>query len=165
MKIIDKQGRLFGKVSVIDLLVVVAAIVLALGFYTKNHGKEYTATATPSVGITYEISLHSIREESVDMFRVGDEVFDEDNENVGCIGTISAVRVEPGTITRWDGSGQMKSYTAEHLRTVVLTIEAEGMVSQGRIYVNRSYEINKNSGRTIYTKYATGNGMIVEITV
>ena len=46
MKIIDRNGRLFGKISVIDLLVIAVVAVMAVALYVKTNQKEITSTTT-----------------------------------------------------------------------------------------------------------------------
>ena len=50
MKIIDENGRLWGKISVIDLLVIAVVLVMALALYVKNvrSGTPTTSTARTS---------------------------------------------------------------------------------------------------------------------
>ena len=40
MKIIDRNGRLFGKISVIDVIVILAVIVMAEANYDKTHNPQ-----------------------------------------------------------------------------------------------------------------------------
>lgn len=49
MKIIDRNGRLFGKISVIDVIVILAVIVMAAAIYVKTH--------KPQTGSNVEIDL------------------------------------------------------------------------------------------------------------
>ena len=46
---------------------------------------------------------------------------------------------------------------------VYLTLSADGLESNGRYYVNRTYEVSVNSYRNIYTKYVTCECIITEI--
>ena len=45
MKIIDKNGRLFGKISVIDVLVILVVAVMAFALYVKNNSLSVTSTS------------------------------------------------------------------------------------------------------------------------
>ena len=36
MKLIDREGRLFGKISIIDVLVLAVVIVMAVALYVKD---------------------------------------------------------------------------------------------------------------------------------
>ena len=68
-KLIDREGRLFGKISVIDLLVVLAVLVLAAAFYTKNNTLEPTATAQAGTPITFTVLAENLSFQTVDAIR------------------------------------------------------------------------------------------------
>ena len=60
-KIIDRNGRLFGFISVIDLLVIVVVAVMGFALYTKNTQMAITSTNTADQTITYQILASGIR--------------------------------------------------------------------------------------------------------
>ena len=60
-KIIDRNGRLFGFISVIDLLVIVVVAVMGFALYTKNTQMAITSTNTADQTITYLILASGIR--------------------------------------------------------------------------------------------------------
>ena len=49
-KIIDRNGRLFGFISVIDLLVIVVVAVMGFALYTKNTQMAITSTTANKTG-------------------------------------------------------------------------------------------------------------------
>ncbi len=163
MKIIDRQGRLFGKLSVIDLLVIAIVVVLAAAFYLKRNVKEHTSPTTPTTSITYEVKIPGVREELVEQFTVGDAVYDQDNDSGNAIGTITEIRVEPYVLNATLTDGSYTTAEVEGRSDVYLTLEGSGLISGGRYYVNRTYEINANSYRYIYTKYVKCECVITEI--
>lgn len=61
MKIIDKNGRLFGKVNLIDLLVVLLLIVAVAAVAMKTFGnKAVSAVTSPDVSITYQVVCEDV---------------------------------------------------------------------------------------------------------
>lgn len=163
MKIIDKQGRLFGKVSVIDLVVIAVVVILAAALYLKQTQKVHVSPTTPTTGIVYEVKIPSVREEALDAFQVGDRVYDQDNDSGNAIGTITEVRLEPYRASTTTTDGSYHIYEVEGRKDVYLTLTAEGLVSNGRYYVNRTYEVSVNSYRNIYTKYIQCECIVTEI--
>jgi hypothetical protein len=160
MKIIDRQGRLFGKLSVIDLLVLLVVVILAASLYLKRNVMEHTS---PTASIVYEVKISGIREDMLDNWQVGDEVYDTDNDSGSAIGVITQIRSEPSQSSAALADGTYATYTMEGRQDVYLTLSADGLVSNGRTYVNRTYEINVNSSRSAYTKYANFECIITEI--
>ncbi len=163
MKLIDKQGRLFGKVSVIDLVVILVVVVLAVSLYLKRNVMEHTSTNVSGTPITYEVKAVSVRDESLDDFQVGDLVYDQDNDSGNAIGTIEAVRYVDNTPLASDTAGNFHKLPVEGRHDVVLTLSALSTSSNGKIYVNRTYELNANSTRNLYTKYVSFECVLTEI--
>ena len=60
MKLIDRNGRLFGKISVVDVLVILVVAVMALALYVKGHQTQ-TSTSTVNSTITYQVQVRGIR--------------------------------------------------------------------------------------------------------
>ena len=46
MKILDRDGRLFGKISIIDVIVILVVAVLALAIYVKGQMPQTGASVT-----------------------------------------------------------------------------------------------------------------------
>ena len=61
MKLMDKNGRLFGKISVIDVVVVLVVLVMAAALYVKNTSLSHTSTRVTNTPITYQVSVFMIR--------------------------------------------------------------------------------------------------------
>ena len=71
-KIIDRNGRLFGFISVIDLLVIVVVALMGFALYTKNTQMAITSTNTADQTITYQILASGIRTYVAEAVREGD---------------------------------------------------------------------------------------------
>ena len=61
MKLIDEKGRLFGKVNLIDLAVILVVIVAAAALAMKFFGNDAVeAVTSPKVSITYEVVCEDV---------------------------------------------------------------------------------------------------------
>ena len=60
MKIMDKNGRLFGKISVIDVLVILVVAVMAFALYVKNNTLSVTSTSAPGTTITVTVLAENL---------------------------------------------------------------------------------------------------------
>ena len=69
MKLIDRNGRLFGKVSVIDLIVVAVVLVLAVALNMKNNHLSHTSTSVTNDPITYQVLVSGSRNYVADAIR------------------------------------------------------------------------------------------------
>lgn len=63
MKIIDKNGRLFGKLNLIDLAVIVVLVVVAAALGMKLFGNDAVESVTsPDVKVTYQVVCEDVAE-------------------------------------------------------------------------------------------------------
>ena len=112
-KIIDRNGRLFGFISVIDLLVIVVVAVMGFALYTKNTQMAITSTNTADQTITYQILASGIRTYVAEAVREGDQLFDPDRSSGGTLGTITDIQLMPGTKLAEFDDGTVAAATVE----------------------------------------------------
>ena len=79
-KIIDEKGRLFGNISIVDILVIIIAVVLVAAVYVKFHSNERTSTLKDLETVTYVYSIEGVREGVPASIKVGDGLYDQEND-------------------------------------------------------------------------------------
>ena len=163
MKIIDHNGRLFGKISVIDLLVIAVVIVMAAALYVKNNTLEHTSTSVSNVPITYQVLVSGVRTYVGDAVQVGDQMYDQDRSSGGALGTIQSVEVLPSGKLAEFKDGTVDTVPVEDGVNLLLTIQGEGILSSGRYLLNRVYDLGVNSSRNFYTPYVQFTGVVSSI--
>ena len=163
MKLIDRNGRLFGKVSVIDLIVVAVLLVLAVALNMKNNHLSHTSTSVTNDPITYQVLVSGSRNYVADAVREGDLMFDQDRSSGGTLGKILSIEVLPGSKMAELNDGTVEVIPAEDCVNLLLTVQGEGIVSDGRVLLNRIYDLGVNSARNFYTKYAQFTGTVTDI--
>lgn len=163
MKLIDRNGRLFGKVSVIDLIVVAVVLVLAVALNMKNNHLSHTSTSVTNDPITYQVLVSGARNYVADAVREGDLMFDQDRSSGGTLGKILSIEVLPGAKMAELNDGTVEVIPAEDCVNLLLTVQGEGIVSDGRVLLNRIYDLGVNSARNFYTKYAQFTGTVTDI--
>lgn len=162
-KWMDQNGRLFGVISVIDLLVIAVVAVLAVALYMKNHVLDTTSTSTGNTPITFTMECYNVRDYVVQAIQVGDAVYDKDRSSGGAIGKVTKIEQLPsGNITELS-DGTIAMVSAEGCTNLRITVEGVGQVSQGRYKLNRVYELGINAARNFYTQYALFTGTVLEI--
>ena len=161
-KIIDDKGRVFGRISIIDFIVIAIVIVLGIAVYLKFNVLEVTSNSAETP-ITYEIKISGIRDYTIDGIQTGDILFDLNNDSGVSIGTIVSIASAPAQAASERLDGTFVIGNVEGRYDLTLTVEATGLESSGRYFINRTYEINANSIRTFYTKYCTFSATIMEI--
>ena len=163
-KIMDRNGRLFGKVSVIDVLVVLAVLVMAVAMYVKNNALQPTqGNKGNEVPITFVVEAENVPLYIVDAVRVGDQGFDQDRATDDPIGTITDIEVMEAGKTAALDNGTYARMKNESARNLIITVEGAGAVEDGRYAINQIYEIGINAARNFYTNYTIFTGSVIEI--
>ena len=163
MKIIDNNGRLFGKISIIDVIVLLVAVVLAAALYMKTNTMTHTSTAPTYDTITYTVICHGMPSYVEDSIRVGDSIYDEDNLNVGSLGEIIDVQYLPGTEFVKIDDGTASYVPKENSVNVLLTIRGKGSVEGNNYMLNRIYHLGVNANRNLCTPYVHLRGIVASI--
>lgn len=167
MKMIDREGRLFGKVSVIDLLVVGAVLVMALALYVKNH-QTPTSANSEERPITFQIRITGAETYLADAIRVGDSIYDVGySSGDGPVGVIKGVEVvnDPGVVmSDCLQDGTLVPVEVEDTVDLLVTVEGFGVIEDRTYSINRVYNLGLNASRTYRTNRAAFVGPVVSIT-
>jgi len=162
MKMIDKDGRLFGKISVIDVLVVLVVVVLAVALNLKGELTP-TSTSVPNTPIYFEVLTEAIPNYVGDNIRVGDVLFDKDQSTGGAIGVITSVERLPGMRSVNMTDGTMTMVDVEDFCIMRIQVESSGLIDRGKYNINKIYNLGVNASRNFYSKYAIFKIFVVEI--
>ena len=143
--IIDDKGRLFGKISIVDILIV-AVLVLAIGGVYYKFGR--SGTATPfSKSDTIEITFYQEDTQSFNAtsIKVGDVVKDR-QQNI-TLGMVVSVTVGPDVVFYPNSDGKVVSSSKEGYSSVKFTVRGQGIYSDTAFsmggmeyYVNKYFE-------------------------
>lgn len=165
MKIIDRNGRLFGKISVIDLLVVAVVAVMAIALNFKS-SQSHTGTSVPEESITFQIRARGVRSYVASAIAVNDGLYDQ-NYSSGdrALGRITDIQVErdPGTVLASMSDGTAILAEAEDTVDLLLTVKGSGLIDGKSVSINRIYDLGVNSSRTYYTQRAQFTGTVAGI--
>ena len=109
---LDKKGRIFGKISIIDALVIVLVLVMAFGGYVTYQKIADNKVLTENKGLiknnatdTLEVTMRvkAVRQMTVDAFSDGDEIFFDDTGKF--LGKIDRIEVAPSRRLIYDKNG------------------------------------------------------------
>ena len=157
MGILDRHGRLFGKLNVIDALVVILLIGLmaAAGYRFTASGMTREADSTAR----YTIMIEGVREFTILYYQAGLRAFDARNGEF--IGLIAEVRYEPLTVHMplFDGSVVLAERT--DIFRVFVDIEASARETDTAILIEGAYELNVGRRIHLNTKFIDVEGIIV----
>lgn len=163
MKIIDKNGRLFGKISVIDVLAILVVAVLAVALRFKSNQPLTGGSNVPMQPITFKVQLEAAPSYLEKNIHIGDEVYDQAYPSGGALGTIIDIQKEPGSTLATYSDATVAITPVDDTDNLVLTIQGEGLVTDRSWSINRVYDLGVHAARTYYTPYAQFGVTVMEI--
>ena len=163
MKLIDENGRLFGKISVIDVVVIAVVAALAGALYLKTNTLTHTSVAVENPTIRYQVLAQAVPDFVEGQIQVGDLFFDEDRGSSGCLGRVVAVEVLPGEKLTEFSDGTAAVAPVEDSINLLVTVEGEGLIENGKYLLNRVYDLGVNSSRNFCTQYVRMTGTVMKI--
>ncbi len=139
-----KNGKLFGKINLFDLLVILLILVLVVGIGYKFLviDKE---VAKNTVEVTYDLKIETVRDVTVKAFRLEDTVYHYKLEEP--IGTVSAVNTSPAMDTLESLSGKALSVPVEDRYDLVVTVKGtavrqdDGNLMMGKVKLVEGTEL------------------------
>lgn len=161
MGIINKKGKLFGVINIIDFAVILVIVVLLGGAFVKFKVLDKTSTNVELVPITYTVEINGVRDYFLENVKEGDKLFDQTSSN--CIGTIIKLESKEATEEMEFPNGEISYVPSEGKIDIVLTVNGEGVVNDSGYFINKTYELLRNSKRNFFTKYAMCEGKILDI--
>ena len=157
-KLFDEEGRLFGRISVIDILLVILVAVLVFAAFGRREKVDEAVVSEVGEPFEYQIKVRGLRDVSADSFREGDALFEFDTDTP--IGVIEKIEKTSSLseVTMPDGS--VPVIEIEDRYDVVLTVRTQGFITSGRYFADGIYELSTNAPRAFYSKYNTCNGTV-----
>lgn len=169
MRIIDENGRLFGKISVIDLLVIAVVLVLALALCVKNArlgADKEEKSDKPMQDITLQVRAEAQRRYIYESLHVGDEIWDQDHFDWETpLGVIADIEVtsDPGTTFSSMNDGTVERVEVEDTVDLLVTIQCTGVVEDRTYSINGDYDVGINSNRNYSTRLSKFTGMVADV--
>ena len=159
MKIIDRDGRLFGLLNIIDLFIIVVIVgKLGYGGYKiLKVNPQLTIQTKPAV---IELEISPVRQLSVDAVNEGEKVFDSDTG--AFLGIIKEKKVEKAkeNVRTSDGKIVLSEFPDQYRHSLVIEaqiVETTDSIALGNLPV----QVGKSLA--IKTKKLNSRGVIITI--
>ena len=158
---IDEKGRLFGKVSIIDIVVVLAIAVLAAGFVynrTAQHVRQIIMADTP---LCVTFLVEGVREFSLEAVQEGD-VFFRQHERVP-LGTVTRIDTGPAydIMVRTDGTAVYVPVEGRY--NMYITLSGVGSVTDNGFFVNGTQQMAEGGRLSIQSNTLLTMAMVYNI--
>ena len=158
--IINKEGKLFGKISIVDIFVVIAILVAAFGIYTRFvAGNEKVDVKNTT--IEYQIRVKKVRAATVEAFKKGGPLTDTQTKEP--MGEIVNVETTPVFEEQALVDGSVAVTEVKDRYNVILTVRTEGSANETGYYTAKNKSLHINSGFVIANKFAETTGDIIAI--
>ena len=147
----DKNGKIGGKVSIIDILVVVLVVAVIVGIVAR-YGSSVTGAVKSNKQFEYVLKLEK-------KGKVTDKKSEKD------LGEIVDVQVENATLQSTTASGELKNPELPGRYTCYVTIRATGKESDDNYILEDSTELSVGRNVDLYSKYVKTSGDIKSVKV
>lgn len=160
--LIDEKGRLFGKVSVVDILVVLFIVGAVAGAYYKFFIAERGGAAAQFDTLQYQvITVSGVRQPSVDAVKEGAEVFD--GETGGYIGKVIQKDISPAKSFIKKTDGTYAEARMPDKFDVIITVEVTGVENDHGFFANGNIEIKRGSDLKFKTQMIMLETRVVDV--
>lgn len=161
MRLLDDKGRVFGKISIVDLGVILVLAVAALWFGYAKWGRNLGAeTAIKEQEMEIVIVISGIRPGTAQAFADSTNIF-EFKTGVP-LGVVADVEVEPAVVYYMDETGRyIRDVTRDRVNAYV-KVKGSGRVGADSITMN-GIEVRVGLSLGVHTKYAQASGFIVSM--
>ena len=158
----DKNGKIGGKISIIDIGVIVLIIAAAIGLVIRFTSGTTTAV-TSNETFRYVVKVNMVREYTVNALQKRGITTDKKAEMV--LGEIKDVKVEDSKIQSTTASGKIEWSNLPDKYTCYVTIEAEGRESEDGYILDDTTELSVGRSVDIITKHVKTSGEIASVEV
>ena len=156
--IIDKNGKLFGKISVVDIFVILVIISAAVIIGVKISGS--SAGRTNLTDKTYTVRVSGIKPGSAEYISIGDELYDDKNS---FLGIVEDIKISEASVVHQLDNGQYVEAQNPERVDVDLKIKGKGFVSDGIFYLDGKVALLAGAERFFKDSKVDFDGKILEI--
>lgn len=149
---IDEKGKLFGKISVIDCLIILVLVIAIAGCAYKFLGNDDLGV-TKSDSFTTVVKINGVRAFYLDAIKKGEVIYEQYGNELG---TVTAIEVEPyRAVLSGDKEGQLLTYSDRY--TIYLTLASKGTVNDNGFFAGGTRQVYGGSSVNIESRLFTGS--------
>jgi len=161
----DKNGRLFGKISIIDMFVVllIAAIVTGVVF---RFGFSGSVARNDETAFRYTIQFRRVREFTRDYHRagIGTVVYERFSNNP--VGVVYQVTYSQFYEVHRMPDGSVVELELPGFKNIYVTIDTRGFIDdRGAFFTEESFELRVGRNIALWFRYVNVTGVVIDIEV
>ena len=159
MKFIDEKGRIFGKINIFDLIVLLALIIVAGGVgYKVVKDKAEAAGKIPTKTYIVTVKSSAMPETYSEALKKDPRIYYDNDQFVNA--KIIDIREEPAVITVQTDDGKLIEAVSPDLKDVYIDLEVEDKQDLPDIRIGR-YAVAVGGKLTVKSIYAMGQDSVV----
>ena len=159
MKIIDNKGRFFGKISVIDIIIVLSVVFVASVFVLNSRGKvQLPVSVDSTVEYTTVLKAYNLYTTAVEPFKVGDNIYSSSGE---LIGKITNIEVKQGYTKEKLQNGTYLDFPNPEYLDYYLTVQGSGTLTDKGFKAQGSFSVIPNDSIKVGSKVYYGNVVVL----
>ena len=151
--IIDEHGKLFRKVSIIDILIVLVILLCIAGAVIRFSGLLGDNNSSP-IKIEYTLQVKQIRDKSVDAIMKKGELYSSLSDEA-YLGTITNVEKHSNDDYSELVDGTIVKTSATDRYDVLITVQVDGKQTGSALYTKDGKRIEIGSLEYVATKWAS----------
>ncbi|MBQ7985731.1 MAG: DUF4330 domain-containing protein [Clostridia bacterium] len=155
----DKNGKIFGKINIIDLAAILIVILAIVGITIR-----FTSIAAENVNqktnFTYVVEIEDIRMYSVNALSKKGLATDKQGNVIGEITNVEYDKMIKQLVNE---NGEQVKVTTPLRYVAKVTLNAEGKDTDSGYFVGENTELSVGSSITMYTKYSNCSGKIIKV--
>jgi hypothetical protein len=159
--LLDEKGRLFGKISIIDIGVLLLIIALLGGAYYKFFVVDKDNNAAKFDTLEYKILVRAVRQYTVDAIEVGADIYHVKTDSP--MGKIVNKEVLPATEQLTKADGTMVIAEKPGRFNVLVTIQVPGVETAYGFRANGRMDLNRESQEVMDTRMIMLETKIVDV--
>ena len=156
----DKNGKIKGKISIIDLFVIILAAVLVVGIAVR-YGAKATTAVKSSEEFECVLKVNGVRAFTVNALEKKGVITDKKSEIE--IGEIIDVEVKDAEFQSTTADGRIVTSNLPDKYNCKVTIRAKGKVSEDAYVMDDSNELSVGRYMDIISKYVRTSGEIMSV--
>ena len=156
----NKDGKLFGKISIIDIIVILAIIVAGFGIYNRFSSAN-AKVATVTQQIEYTMEINDVRMGTIEALQKKGKVFDATTKEY--LGEITDVSYVDAVSPRTMANGEIKNLEVPEKYDATVTLRVDGKVNSSGYYTSNNIILTVGSKHVFYSKCAKTTGEIMSI--
>lgn len=160
MTFLTKEGKLFGKISIIDIAVVLVLLAVAFGAYLRFFKPE-EKVATENQRFEYTVQVQDVKRGTLEaLLTKGTVINTSAKEYAGDIFAVSYYDYKEPVVL---ANGAVKEISVPERYTAEVRILVDGSVSETGYYTPTNQPISIGSTMNFSTKYVSASGIVTKV--